>query len=50
LICGENSNLFSEWFLKLYSESFLIIILQKYFIITENKKGSAEQVSTPKEK
>jgi hypothetical protein len=39
---------FSEWFLKLYRESFLIIIRQKYFIIPKNKKGSAEQVSTPK--
>jgi hypothetical protein len=50
LICGENSNFFSEWFLKLYRESFLIIIRQKYSIISKNKKGSAEQVSTPNEK
>jgi hypothetical protein len=35
---------------EIVQESFLIIIRQKYSIISKNKKGSAEQVSTPNEK
>jgi hypothetical protein len=31
---------------EIVQESFLIIIRQKYSIISKNKKGSAEQVST----